>query len=149
MPLQNFATPSVNRTPVQARGTESVLAVDDNEAIREIIFTQLTSLGYRVTQAASGDEALALLERSDGGFDLLVSDIMMPGDLDGVALAKIARARWPELGVLLVSGFAGSFEAEEDAAAFPFLQKPFRKPELARAVRRALVADRDLQAAAE
>ena len=119
-----------------AGGKESILAVDDDALIRALVAEQMTSLGYRVTQAASGDEALTILEGCNGGFDLLLSDILMPGMLDGLALAKIVRARWPGLGVLLVSGFGGKSQAE--ATAFLLLQKPFRKAELARSVRLAL-----------
>jgi CheY-like chemotaxis protein len=122
----------------QLRGTESVLAVDDSHELRALIGQQMRSLGYRVTLAASGDEALTILEEDAGRFDILVSDIMMPGKLDGLALARMARVRWPELRVLLVSGYAGTGALEDEAAAFPLLRKPYRKMQLAQSVRLAL-----------
>lgn len=150
MSVLNFAKGSTTRVPAQQqRGTESVLAVDDNPAIRSLVAEQMTSLGYRVTEASSAEEALAVLEGCDGRFDLLLSDIVMPGGRSGVDLAKIARVRWPELKVLLVSGFAGSADTEEEASAFPLLQKPFRKAELARSVRLALARASDLRSAAD
>ena len=136
MPHSSVATPSLE----QLRGTESVLAVDDNAELRALIFEQMTSLGYRVTQAASGDEALAILEDCAGRFDLLLSDVVMPGRLCGVSLATLARARWPQLRVLLVSGFAATAALESGPLAFPLLQKPFRKKELALSVRLALAS---------
>lgn len=122
------------------RGTESILAVDDSEELRELVAQQMKSLGYRVTLAASGDEALTILEGGASRFDIVLSDIMMPGTLDGVALAKIVRARWPHLGVLLVSGFAGTAALEDEANAFHLLRKPYRKSQLAQSVRLALAA---------
>lgn len=100
-----------------------------------MIARQMISLGYRVTLAASGDEALEILEESANGFDILLSDIMMPGKLDGVDLAKIVRARWPHLAVLLVSGFAGTAPQEDEAKAFPILRKPYRMTKLAQSLR--------------
>ncbi len=91
-----------------------------------------------MTPAASGDEALTILEERAGRFDLLLSDIVMPGRLCGIALATLARTRWPQLRVLLVSGFAGAAALEAGAFAFPLLHKPFRKKELAQSVRLAL-----------
>lgn len=112
--------------------------MDDNREIRALVAEQMKSLGYCVTLAASGDEALTILERCADRFDILLSDIMMPGKLDGVALAKIARARWPELPVLLISGFAGSSVLEDEASTFHLLRKPYRRVQLAQSVRRAL-----------
>jgi CheY-like chemotaxis protein len=128
------------------RGTESVLVVDDNADLRALFAGQMRSLGYRVTEAASGDDALALLEGGAGRFDFLLSDIMMPGKLNGVDLAKVARTRWPELRVLLISGHSGPAAVEEEARAFPLLHKPFRKMQLAQAVRLALASGMVAQA---
>lgn len=125
-------------SPVPCGGTESILSVESNAEIRALIVEQLESLGYRVTQAASGDEALALLEQPANRFELLLSGVAMAGKLTGVELARIARARWPGLGVVLVSSTAPEVET-----SFQLLLKPFRKMQLARTVRLALAGAGD------
>jgi CheY-like chemotaxis protein len=132
-----LSKPAATRYP---RGTENVILVDDNDDVRETVAETLRSLGYRVTEAASGDAALKLLEDSAGEFDLVVSDMVMPGRIDGSALGRIVRERWTNLGILLTTGFAGDPDATSSAlvADFDVLTKPFRKEELARAMRRSL-----------
>lgn len=122
------------------RGTENVILVDDNDDVRETVAETLKSLGYRVTEAVNGDAALKLLEESAGTFDLVMSDMIMPGRLDGSALGRIVRERWTNLGILLTTGFAGDTYATspERVADFDILTKPFRKEDLARAIRRTL-----------
>jgi PAS domain S-box-containing protein len=123
------------------RGTESVLVVEDNADVRAMVVTQLKSLGYRVVEADSGDAALAVLEERSGGFDLLISDMVMPGEIDGLALAKMARQRWPKLAILLTTGFSDVIVDEAGdgkAVDFGVLRKPYRKAEIARAMRAAL-----------
>lgn len=131
------------KRPVTAmvRGTENVVLVDDNDDVRETVAEALKSLGYRVTEAASGDAALNLLESRAGEFDVVVTDVIMPGQLDGLALGRIVRKRWPKLGVLLTTGFGGDADNGLDggAAEFSVLTKPYRKEELARMLRSALV----------
>ena len=108
--------------------------------MRETVAETLKSLGYRVTEAVNGDAALKLLEESAAKFDLVMSDMIMPGRIDGSALGRIVRERWTNLGILLTTGFAGDNDgaASERAADFDILVKPFRKEDLARAVRRTL-----------
>jgi PAS domain S-box-containing protein len=123
------------------RGTESVLVVEDNADVRAMVVTQLKSLGYRVTEADSGDAAVALLGERAGEFDLLISDMVMPGEIDGLALARMARERWPKLAILLTTGFSDVIVDESgDGKAIDFgvLRKPYRKADIARAMRAAL-----------
>lgn len=135
-----LSIPLKRPTTAMVRGTENVVLVDDNDDVRETVAEALKSLGYRVTEAASGDEALDLLESRAGEFDVVVTDVIMPGKLDGLALGRIVRKRWPKLGVLLTTGFAG--DADNDPAGgaveFSVLTKPYRKEELARMLRSAL-----------
>jgi PAS domain S-box-containing protein len=135
-----MAIPVKPATAKYPRGTENVILVDDNDAVRETVAETLKSLGYRVTEAVNGDAALKLLEECAGDFDLLMSDMVMPGKLDGSALSRIVRERWTSLGILLTTGFAGDNDgaASERVADFDILAKPFRKEDLARAVRRTL-----------
>jgi PAS domain S-box-containing protein len=129
-------------TAPAAAGSETVLVVEDNEQLRRTAVAQLTALGYRVLQAQDGHAALKILERGDDGVDLLFSDVVMPGGIDGYALASTAVARRAGLKVLLTSGFPGDTLARigAKAKAFPLLGKPYRKDDLARAVRNALAS---------
>jgi len=101
---------------------------------------QLTSLGYRVIAASSGAEALEML-RHDDQVDLLFTDVVMPGGLNGFDLAREASVRWPSLRILLTSGFAG-YSAESQGNLPPMvsgmLRKPYRREALAYALHTAL-----------
>ncbi|MPZ34786.1 MAG: PAS domain S-box protein [Rhodospirillales bacterium] len=141
--LPRAARPVSRPAPAGAalpRGTESVLVVEDNADVRAIVVTQIKSLGYRVVETDSGDAALALLEERPGEFDLLISDMVMPGETDGLGLARMARERWPKLAVLLTTGFSDVVDDGGDGKAVDFgvLRKPYRKADIARAMRAAL-----------
>lgn len=117
-----------------------ILLVEDDEFVRSVVTAQLSTLGYRVLTAADAGEALAALERGEPA-DLLMTDVLMPGPMDGYALAAQVRRRRPELPVLYASGSA----VERDDAgtpAAPSLQKPYGLRELDAKVREALAAAR-------
>jgi signal transduction histidine kinase len=115
-------------------GNETVLIVDDNTEVREVMAVILGSLGYEVLTAGDGAAALELI-RSHCGIDLLVSDIVMSGGVTGFELAERARALRPGLPVLLMSGYpAGTVEKYN----FPILHKPYRREHLAKHIRAAL-----------
>lgn len=116
-------------------GNETVLVVEDEAAVRGVTVRLLRGLGYRVLEAASGREALALAERHDGPLDLLVTDVNMPG-MGGPELASRLLALRPETPVLFVSGRQDELSLGDSEAAF--LQKPFSTKDLGRAVRTAL-----------
>ncbi len=97
-----IAAPPPETASPTAGGSETVLVVEDNEGMRRITRRQLTSLGYRVIEAASAAAALRLLEAENVA--LLFTDIVMPGEMDGVELARTAMVRWPALKVVLTSG---------------------------------------------
>lgn len=113
---------------------ETVLAVEDNLALRQLVVRQLSSLGYTVLEAGNSADALEVLSRNT--VNLLFSDVVMPGGTDGFALADVASRRWPELKVLLTSGFPQTRFKEEFARhSLRLLSKPYRKEALARMVR--------------
>lgn len=121
--------------PLQ-RGCERILLVEDNKNVRATAGDQLTSLGYDVTSVESGDAAVVMLENNAGSFDLVFSDVMMPGKVDGAELARLVLSRWPCLRVLLTTGFSGgAVTLLEEEKAVGVLCKPYRKADLARAVR--------------
>jgi signal transduction histidine kinase len=125
-----------------ARGSETVLVVEDNDQMRATAVEQLASLGYRVIEAENGDAALQILDQRDQPVHLLFSDLVMPGALDGYALAQRAVERRPGIRVLLTSGFPGDTlkRIGTDGKAFRLIGKPYRKEDLARAVRHALTS---------
>ncbi len=119
---------------------EPVLVVEDNAAMRRVVARQLTELNYTVIEAESAAVALAKLETEPVA--LLFSDVVMPGGMDGFALAERVRARWPAVRVLLTSGFSGDrVNLRLDGLRTPakLLGKPYDLEELARAVHDALV----------
>ncbi|NDY42918.1 response regulator [Dissulfurirhabdus thermomarina] len=122
-------------------GTERILLVDDDEGIRDLVAEILGGLGYRVRAAASGEEALALMEGEDGPFDLLLTDVVMPG-MNGRDLAEEARLRWPGLKVVFMSGYADTYLVLHDirAAGGAFVPKPIARKDLAATVRSVLDA---------
>lgn len=83
-----------------------ILVVEDEVLIRELAVEQLSDAGHAVTAARNGEEALRLLQHEDA-FDLLFTDIRMPGEIDGWELAREARRIHPGLSVIYASGFAG------------------------------------------
>jgi PAS domain S-box-containing protein len=118
------------------KGHETVLAVEDNEGLRRVVVRQLNDLGYHVLEAPDGAAALKVLEGEP--VDLLFTDIMMPGGMSGYDLAKNAVARRPSLKVLLTSGFPETKLNGNASVKMHLLTKPYRKDDLASALRKAL-----------
>ncbi len=127
-------------TPLLLHGRgESVLVVEDNAALRRVVTRQLGELGYRVLAAENAAAGLKLLDRQS--VDLLLTDIVMPGGINGRELARRARQRWPEIKIVFTSGFSEARlngDAGPLAACTPLLSKPYRKEDLASAAREAL-----------
>ncbi len=107
----------------------SILLVEDEEMLRGLIQELLESKGYAVHGAASGEEALALFERPGRGFDLVLTDVMMP-HMNGPELVDRIRARDAKVKVIFMSGYTGSSSPSiQNSLSLPgvaFLQKPFR-----------------------
>jgi CheY-like chemotaxis protein len=130
--------------PPRAAG-ETVIAVEDNAALRRVVVRQLKELGYRVIEAEGAGPALAVMEREK--VDLLFTDIVMPGSIDGFELARRVTSRWPAVKVVLTSGFSEAKlnghavgNAVARSAAARVLSKPYRQEELAHALREVLDA---------
>jgi PAS domain S-box-containing protein len=118
---------------------EGVLLVEDEDAVRALAKRILTEGGYRVSAMAQGSDAVHLLEDQRQEFDLLISDVVMPG-MRGVELVRRARELRPELPVLMMSGYTTPLE-EEDRVAMaetPLLEKPFSRRDLLGEVRELL-----------
>ena len=121
--------------PALPSGKERLLLVDDETDLLRVNRVALQSLGYDVTAECAPGRALERLKAER--YDMLLSDVIMPGDLDGVALADAARELHPALPVLLVSGYADSLISRIQGR-YRLLDKPFRREQLARAVREML-----------
>ncbi len=127
--------PAAGPGPVRG-GAETILIAEDEESLRRLCVRSLEALGYRVLEAPTGDAAADLWDREEGGAALLITDMVMPGTLNGERLAQRLRAKTPGLRVLYMSGYTPS---DGTPARLPanseFIQKPFKPEELARVVR--------------
>jgi CheY-like chemotaxis protein len=128
------------RTVAVSGGSETMLLVEDEPAVREFAVAVLRSHGYRVLQAGSGIDALEVWKWHGSRIALLVTDLVMPDGLGGVELAARLRKEKPALKVVLTSGYASGAIGEEfrPPAGTHFIQKPYRPQVLAQAVRDAL-----------
>lgn len=120
-------------------GRETVLVVEDEEAVRRLVHTALEQNGYRVLIAADGVEALKLISSHTGPLDLLITDLAMPG-MSGTELARKVTERLPGMEVLYISGYAEELRQSGEIEEARFLQKPFTPQALARKVREILDA---------
>jgi signal transduction histidine kinase len=125
-------TPST--TPI---GHETVLVVEDNAEVLELAVNTISDLGYRVLTAADGPSALDIV-RGGETIDLLFSDVVMPGGMNGFELVNNARAIRGGLKALVTSGYANVRRAGADRPDVPLLLKPYRRGELAQCIRMAL-----------
>jgi PAS domain S-box-containing protein len=129
------AAESKRATESVPAGKERILIVDDEAELGNVAREWLESLGYTVeVLTAPGD---AITELKNGTWDMLFSDVVMPGGMDGIELAKKAAALRPDLKILLTSGFAAQ-AASSQPLQWRLLEKPYRKGELAQVVRKVL-----------
>jgi len=120
-------------------GSEHILVVEDDELVRAHLSNQLGVLGYRVTNAAHAQLALSIVKNTDD-IDLLLTDIVMPGGMNGSQLAdEVAKLR-PDIKVLLTSGYPRNIINSENGAGarVELLSKPYRRKELAAKIRKVL-----------
>ena len=107
-----------------------ILMVDDDVLVRASIAEHLRECGYRVVEAHDADEAIDLLQATP--IDLVFTDILMPGSMDGLRLAAFVRERYPEVPVILASGVLRQAEVEtERYASGPLIEKPYSYDEVA------------------
>ena len=117
-------------------GKETILVVDDEPALLELVDEMLQQLGYKVFLAGDGKQALQQLEK-EPDIDLLFSDVVMPGGINGYELAEQAVAKYPELKVLLTSGYTERAVAQNGQARFNtnLISKPYTHADLTRRIR--------------
>jgi len=128
------------------RQNKRVLLVEDNADLRETIVKMLENLGYDVIAAATGDEAAKILATGTEAVDILLSDVVMPGDIDGFDLSRLVADKFPHIRVLLTSGFpdkdTGRPTFQKNAAtSAPVLRKPFTVKKLSMALEKVIRTD--------
>jgi PAS domain S-box-containing protein len=122
----------------EPHGQETLLIVEDETAVRNLVASALRNEGYELLLAASAEDALAIVDRRDRPIDLLLTDAIMPGR-SGVELAAALTARTPALPVIIMSGYTDeALSLEDTGAVVECLQKPFTPAELRRRIRDAL-----------
>jgi hypothetical protein len=122
-------------------GTETILLVEDNDKVRVFAHRILTHLGYHVMEAADATEALEHIQQHED-IDLLFTDIVMPGEFDGIGLAKQACSQLPSLSVLLTTGMSShADDPRKSAMDYPLLAKPYTAKQLAHSIRNMLDTD--------
>ncbi|WP_291981020.1 response regulator [Luteitalea sp.] len=126
--------------PPVVGGSERVLLVEDEPGVRDVVAQMLQLRGYQVQEAADGDQALAAVRAADGQFDLVLTDVVMPGT-SGWALGQVLRVEFPDVKVIFMSGYSDAVIAQHGVTLtndLVILQKPFSTETLLRTVRRAL-----------
>jgi len=122
------------RRPAPASAGEMLLVEDDDE-VAVLVAEMARGLGYGVTRAASGEAALGALANARR-IDLVFSDVMMPGGMNGIELARELRRRRPDLPILLTSGYAAGLQGQADVQGIEILPKPYRLRDFAQALER-------------
>ena len=137
-PVEVAAPPAARKDLVG--GPERILVAEDDAAVLKLTVELLQGLGYSVVSATTAGEALAIL-REDAEIDLLFSDVVMPGGMNGISLANAAQAERPNLKILLTSGFIGD-KALLESAKHPILDKPYTASALTARLRELLDSPR-------
>jgi PAS domain S-box-containing protein len=128
----NVESPSLQP---QYTNEETVLVVEDNSSLRAVVLKQLEAVGLRVLEAANAKEAFEIL-KAEANIDLLFTDMVLTGEMDGYALARAVMESHPHAKIIMTSGFPGMrFNDSELAKSLPLLSKPYRKQDLIRLVR--------------
>jgi two-component system cell cycle sensor histidine kinase/response regulator CckA len=140
--VEEDATPTDYDVAEPTRGSETILLVEDEPAVRSVASRVLLNQGYYVMAACNADEALSIAERAGGSIDLVLSDVVMP-DMGGPDLVKRLLARWPGIKVLFMSGYAegDKLQVDPEDTGQSFLQKPFSAENLIVKVRQLLDAE--------
>lgn len=143
-PVERSTSDTTPDATLQIGNGETILVVEDNEKVRRLSIARVQALGFETLEAETGDEAYAML-KDGAAVDLVFSDLVMPGSLNGYDLAQKIVAEFPALKVLLTSGYAG--DAITGAMArgqhYDVLHKPYQQSQLAERLQALLAADPD------
>jgi CheY-like chemotaxis protein len=117
-----------------ALGHQTILVVEDNPDVRNVAVSLLEQLGYRTIEAETASEALEVLAAGKD-VSLVFSDVVLPGQTDGLALARTVTERYPRIPVVLTTGYTKVFETDPE---FPVLRKPYLLSALGRVIHQTL-----------
>jgi two-component system, response regulator PdtaR len=132
MELPEYDVSAALNLTTENRQSPTVLLVEDEVLVRMMLADQLREAGCTVVEASDADEALLLLRQNLVRIDLVISDVRMPGSMDGLGLARVIRSECPELKIILMSGHHRALEGPDYDAFFP---KPYDGPAIIRKVR--------------
>jgi CheY-like chemotaxis protein len=133
-------TQSVQASTVLCGQGETVLVVEDDDRVRRATFARLMDLGYRVLEASDGTAAMGVLSQHPE-IEILFSDLVMPGEISGLHLARRVRDLYPNVHIILTSGYSAELlNGEAEELGLQVLRKPYHQAELARVFREALQA---------
>jgi CheY-like chemotaxis protein len=137
--LKVVSTQPADLKPASGTAPATILVVEDEVLVRLVIAEYLRECGYKVHEAANADEALAVLQSPDVSIDLVFSDVLMPGDMDGFGLARWVRDNKPDVRVVLTSSVDRSAEiAGTLCEAGPMLDKPYEPLHVVHRIRQLL-----------
>jgi two-component system cell cycle sensor histidine kinase/response regulator CckA len=130
------SAPRAPETQAPLEGTETILLVEDDEAVRSLLRTSLQSKGYSVLEAAQSNDALEILQQPGKPIDLVLTDVVMPG-MSGPQLAETVKATHPDTKFLYMSGYTDDTLRRHGVRGpgSHFIQKPFRHDDLVRKIR--------------
>ena len=134
-PLAGNSSSAAHSATSEKPSSETILLVEDEECVRELVRETLTIRGYKILEAEDGEAGLRVAQSHQGGIDLLITDVVMPG-ISGQELAQKLAVLRPGLKVLYLSGYPEDtvFGKHPLGVRAAFLQKPFTLPDLARKV---------------
>lgn len=124
--------PSMPKGSENSTSAATVLVVDDEEFLRQMMAEFLKISGYRVMAAATADEAVAALHGA--AVDVVFTDVRMPGAMDGIGLARWVRSHRPEIRILMTSGYTTRAQQVVEVSHAPLIAKPYRPEEVVRRV---------------
>jgi CheY-like chemotaxis protein len=137
LPRSSAATQGEPRRAAAQDRVKTVLVVEDEPAMRQLAVRHLTALGYGVVEAGNAAVAIATLE-TEPAIDVLFTDVIMPGDMDGLALAGMVVRRWPNVKIVVTSEVPAGKLGRELGTSISLLPKPYRKDDLARTLQQVL-----------
>ena len=139
-PVEEAVQEAPRRVLGAVQAGQALLLVEDDTGVAAIAMEQLRGMGLQVEAAETGAQALALLEKKT--FDVMLTDIVMPGGMTGVELARTCAERWPAMSIMLTSGYAGDdVDLALTDAPWPFLRKPYSGEQLREALGDLLITD--------